>query len=347
MSLAVLYSGPGNVVLSQQGSTYAISAEGENGVVEVQYVEKRTRRSTGTWGYKTSTLDDQMVKITTTPFDSWALLPALYPPYLGINTAASTATGKQLIGMRPHDWAGGSAGAPTANATAPTTIYGLDGRLITVGRTAIVKHPGLKLGVGMPLFTGMEIAGLVPVANSIGSTSALLTMSNDPQDSGGSAGSNNFVSSTTPAYGVPDFINGHWTGALGSLTGFTNLDPEDGWEINVDAKYSALTVQKRTVHYKLDGVEITAKARLTGPSATQLNAYILAHTLGGELTGTPDNLVLTGPSSKTITLFDCEMFFEGGGQTFGSTKLSFGDVMFVTRLDFTAGATKPVMTFSS
>ena len=113
--------------------------------------------------------------------------------------------------------------------------------------------------------------------------------------------------------------------------------------MSVDAKYSALMVQKRTAHYKLDSVEFTVKARLTGPSATQLNTYILAHTLGGVLSGTPDDLVLTGPSNKTITLKNCEMFFEGGGQEFGGTKLSFGNVTFVTKLTFATGAPVPVL----
>ena len=333
--------------MSSQGGTYAISAEGENGVIDVQYVEKRTRRSSGNTGYKTSTLDDQMIKITCTPFDSWALLPFLYPPYLGITTAGATTTGGLLIGTRPHDWAGGTGGTATLNATSPTTIYGLDGRLLTVARTGIVKHPGMKLGVGMPLFTGMEITGLVPVANQIGASSGLIAITDDPQAASPSSGSSNFTSGTTPAYGVTDFLNGHWYGALGSVSGFTALDPEDGWEITVDAKYSPITVQKRTVHYKLDSVEVTAKAKLVGPSITLLNSYILAHTLGGQLTGTPDNLVLTGPSSKTITLYDVEIIFEGGGQQFGGTKSSLGEVTFVSNLDYTTGATKPVMTFSS
>jgi len=347
-ALSILYSGPGQVVLSQQGSNYAINTEGENGSLKIEYGEKRTKRSTAGFGYLKSTIDDQIVKVTTTPFDSWALLPALFPPYLGIGTAgALTTSGKLLIGTRPHDFAGGTLGASVINATAQTTVYGLDGRLFTIARTAITKHPNIKLGVGMPLFGGIEITGLVPVANAIGPSSGLIAVSNDPQNSGGSAGTNNFVSGTTPSYGVPDFVNGHWTGALGSLTGFTALDAEDGWDITVDAKYSPLTVQKRTCHYKLDGVEIVCKARLTGPSQTQINAQVLAHTLGGVLTGTPDNLVLNGPSGKSITLYDVEVFMEGSGFEFGGNKLSNGETAFVSNIDFTAGVPNLAMVFSS
>ena len=343
----VLYSGPANVALTTQGTTYALSAEGENGAVKVDYMEKRTARFSGPRGYHKSTLDDQWVKLSLTPFDSWSILPALFPAYLGINCAGSATAGSQLMGVRPHDWAAGTGGAQSLNGTSPTTVYGLDGRLITLARTAVTKHPGLKLGVGQPLFTGMEIAALVPVANQIGATSGLLAFTNDPQAAGGVAGATNFTAGVTPAYGVPDYINGHWTGSLGSLAGFTALDAEDGWEVMVEAKYSPLTVQKRTFHFKLDSVQVTVKARLTGPSQTQLAAYVAAHTLGGVLTGTPDSLILTGPGNKTITVNDVEIFMEGSGYEFGGTKLSNGECLFVTQLDFAAGLTVPVMTFST
>ena len=348
MSAPLNYSGPGQVAYGYQGSTYIFQAEGENGAAKLDFQEKRTKRYTAMFGYHKSTVDDQTCKVSLTPFDSWGILPALFPPYLGINTGGATTTGGQQVGVRPHDYAAGTAGAVSANGTSPTTIWTPDGRLYTVARSAITKHPGLKLGVGLPLFTGMEITGLIPVANAMGASSGLVAVT------GESGQSNNAGSSSIPAYGVPDFINGHWTGALGSLTGFTALDAEDGWEIMIDVKYSPLTVSKRTLHMKLDSVEIMAKARITGLNTasapmgthTEITAQILAHTLGGVLTGTPDDLILTGPSSKTITLKDCECYMEGSGFEFGGTKLGTGEVAFVTELDFTSGATKPVLIFS-
>ena len=343
MSAPILYSGPGQVVSAIQGSSYGFQAEGENGQIKLDFMEKRTRRSNALFGYAKSTLDDQTAKISFTPFDSWALLPALFPKYLGIGTGGSAASGLQ-IGIRPHDWAAGTGGNVSANANAATTIFTPDGRLYSVVRTAITKHPGLKLGVGMPLFTGMEITGLADASLALGATSAIITGNAITE----SSASNNAAAGTVPAYAIPDFINGHWTGAWGSVTGFTALDAEDGWEIAVDAKYSPLTVQKRTYHMKLDTVEIVCKARLTGQTHTQLAGKVLAHTLGGVLTeGSATNLVLSGPSSKTITLYDTEVFMEGSGFEFGGTKLGTGDVAFVTQIDFTTGAPGPAMVFSA
>lgn len=343
MSAPTLYSGPGQVAMASQGSTYILQAEGENGAVKLGWVGKRTKRMSAMFGLHKSTLDDAMVKLDITPFDSWALLPALYPPYLGITTAGGT-TSAFLNGIRPHDFAAGTAGAVSANGKAATTVYTNDGRLYNIVRSAITKHPGMKLGVGQPLFTGMEITGLADAAVALGASGAIIA-GNAITESGGS---NNALVGSVPAYGVPDFINGHWTGAWGSVTGYTALDAEDGWELTVEAKYSPLMVQKRTYHFKLDSVEVTVKARLTGPTHTQLLGKIAAQTLGSVLTeGSATDLVLTGPGSKTITLKDCEVFFEGDGFEFGGTKLGTGSVVFVTQTDFTTGVPGPYLEFSA
>ena len=237
MSAPQLYSGPGQVAYNFQGKPYILQAEGENGQVKLDYAEKRTQRASGMFGYMKSTLDDQTAKVTVTPFDSWAILPAVFPTYLGINTAGATTSGGLTVGVRPHDFAAASAtgGAPVINGLAATTIWTPDGRLYTVTRSAITRHPSLKLGVGMPLFGGVEITGLVPAANAIGSASQLISILGD-EGASETAQVNNAVATAIPPYGVPDYINEHWTGALGSLTGLTGLDAEDGWDIAVDAK---------------------------------------------------------------------------------------------------------------
>ena len=342
MSAPVLYSGPGQAALTYNGGGSSVvvgfQADGENGAIKLAINEKRTRRSTGMHGYLKSTLDDQTATISLTPFDSWSLLPYLYPAYLGVTTANTTAA--LNVGVRPHDFTYDPTLA-SLNGKAPTTIYTPDGRLYSVVRTAITKHPGMKLGVGMPLYTGMEITGLADPALALGASGAIIT---------GNVITETGASNNISAGWSPDFINGHWTGAWGSVTGFTALDAEDGWELTVDAKYSPLTVQKRTYHMKLDSVEFVVKARLTGQTHTQLIAKIMAHTLGGALTeGSATNLVLSGPSSKTITLNDCEVFLEGQGFEFGGTKLGTGEVAFVTKVDFSGTPLAPAaaLVFSS
>lgn len=327
-----IYSGPGKVTLAVNGTVYAFQAEGENGAIKLAIVEKRTRRSQAIHGYIRSTLDDQTAALTFTPFDSWALLPALYPAYLGISVGATT--GALVNGTRPHDYTAGA-----ANGTAPAKVWTPDGRLYQVVRSAITTHPNMKLGVGQPLFEGCTITGIADITKDLGGSGAIIS---------GNAITESAAADPDATGFSPDFINGHWTGAWGAISGFAALEVEDYWTLSIAAKYSPLTVQKRTVHMKLDSVEAMVKGRLVGQTHTQLAGKILAHTLGATLgEGSATDLVLTGPSAKTITLKDCEVFLDNQGFEFGGAKLGTGEVAFVTKIDFTAGAPGPAVIFSA
>ena len=356
MSAPIIYSGPAKVVMfnggASPGQIAMLQADGENGQVKVQFDEKRTKRATGMTGYLRSTLDDQTVKVSLTPFDSWSLLPYMFPAYLGIVTGAtfqssgaalpSSVAGALAIGTRPHAVNGQAGSSPTGNA--PTKIWTPDGRLITIARTAVTKHPSLKLGVGMPLFTGIELTGLVPPANSIGASSGLISIAGDTQNSQSASADPDTIGAVFDA-----FINGHWTGIFtGSVSGGLTtgvMDAEDGWDIAVEAKYSPLHVQKRTYDYKLDSVEVMVKARITNQTAAALLAEILAHTLGGTLeesaSASGGTLILSGPSSKFIGLPNCVPYLEGSGFEFGGTKLNQGEVAFVSKIDVVAGSSSP------
>ena len=133
MSLPTLYSGPGQVTSVFAGTTYALQAEGENGQVKLQIDEKRTERSSALYGYHRSTLDDQKVKLSATPFDCWALLPFLFPNYMGFATAGGTTSG-YIGGARPHDIAGGGVGAE-----AVTQVWVPDLRLYSINRCALTS----------------------------------------------------------------------------------------------------------------------------------------------------------------------------------------------------------------
>jgi hypothetical protein len=331
-----LYSGPAKVsYYNANSSPQAMQAEGENGAIKITIDEKTTQRSTAMHGRILETLDDVTAKIDITPFDSWTLLPTLFPAYLGVTCTTGGTTGALVVGTRPHTY------VADVNGLNSTKIWTPDGRLYNFVRTAITKHPDLKLGPGMPLFGGIEIMALGDPAKNPGDTSFLVSGNAITE----SAATDPTASSFQDSSAAPDFINGKWTGAWGSVTGFTSLEGEDGWTITSEVKYSAQTVQKLTRQMKLDSVQFMAKARLVGPTHTQLLGKILAHTLGATLTeGTATDLVLSGPSSKTITLKDVEL--KGAGFEFGGTKLNTGEIGFVTKIDFSSGAPAPSLIFS-
>jgi len=276
------------------------------------------------------TLDDVTAKISVTPFDNWGLLATLYPTFLGISNGSNA--GALVVGTRPH-------GA----ANVATKIWTPDGRLYNFVRTAVTKHPDLKLGVGVPLFGACEITALGDPTLNPG-VASFLVAANAITETGGVDPGGAFVTS--------DFIRGAWTGAWGTLAGFGGdggaaLQAEDFWTISVNAKYSALKVQKLTRHLKLDSVEIMAKARIVGPSHTQIIGELGTQTLGSLFGSNTDaaDLVLSGPGGKTITVKQTEI--KGAGFEFGGTRLGTGEVGFVTQMKFTAGAPTPLLTFSA
>jgi hypothetical protein len=323
---ATYYSGPGKVYLN----SVALQAQGENGQVTATINEPTTPVAAAMFGRIGETLDDQTVTISVTPFDNWGLLATLYPAFLGISVGATA--GVLLVGTRPH-------GA----SNLPTKIWTPDGRLYNFVRTAVTKHPDLKLGVGEPLFGAAEITALGDPASNLGTSGFLVTGNAITETAGTDPGG---------AMTVADFIRGAWTGAWGALAGFGGdggaaLQAEDFWTISVNAKYSPLKVQRCTRHMKLDSVEIMAKARLVGPTHSQLVAQLGTHTLGsvyGSGTNAGD-LILTGPGSKVITLIQAEI--RGAGFEFGGTKLGTGEIGFVNQMKFTAGAPQPLLTFSA
>ena len=301
-------------------------ADGENGAIKLDFGYKRTIRATGSQGYLLTTLDDSLAKIKLTPFDSWSLLPTLFPAYLGVTTLSGPgfATGALKIGRRPHDAYSGA-----VNGCGLAKVWTVDGRMYNLVRSAITKHPTLKLGVGSPLFSDIEITALTDPALSLGVGGELVD----------TAGVTGVIESaaTDPATWTPDFINGHWAGVFGTAAGFggdggLSMDAEDGWELIPSIKYSSLTMQKRTMHMKLDDSSFAVKARIQGPTHTALMALVGSYGLGAAIAGvTPTSLVLTGPGLKTITLPDCVPIFDNSGFEFGGTKMNTGEVLFVTR----------------
>ena len=320
------YTGPGKVYFNSVG----LQANGVAGQISASINEKTSEAANAMFGRVGETLDDVTAEISLTPFDNWGLLRTLFPAYLGVTVGASA--GALVIGTRPH-------GA----ANVATKIWTPDGRLYNFVRTAITQHPNVKLGSGEPLFGGIKITALGDIAKNPGDASFLLASNAITESAGADPGG---------AFTMDDFIRGKWTGAWGTLAGFggdagSALEAEDGWELVTDVKYSARTVGRVTRHMVLDSVAFMVKARIVGPTQTQIAGALLAHTSGERLaSGTNGaDLVLTGPSSKTITLKECEI--RGAGFEFGGSKLGNGEIGFVTRMTFTAGAADPLLVFSA
>lgn len=320
------YTGPGKAYFNSVG----LQANGAQGTIKASLIEKTSDAGTAQFGKIAETLDDQYAEVELTPFDNWGLMTTLFPTFLGVTTG--TNTGALLIGTRPH----------TAS-NVPLKIFTPDGRLYNFVRAALTAHPTLNLGNGQPLYGNVKFTALGDITKNPGDSAFLLAGNAITESAGSDPGG---------AMTMSDFIRGKWTAAWGTLAGFggdggSAMEAEDGWQLVPDIKYSARTVQKVTRHMVLDSVSFMLKGRPVGPTQTQLATQLLTHAAGsrfGAGTNAAD-VVLTGPSSKTITLKQAEL--KGAGFEFGGTKLGNGEIGFVISQTFTTGAANPMLVISA
>ena len=327
MSVQTIYAGPGKLFFNGIG----LSPIGDNGELKYEITANRAHMDSAMFGRLGSQLAGVTGKVSLTPADNWGSMPTFFPPYLGVSVGATT--GALVMGTRPHT--GGNVAAK---------IWSPDGRLITIVRAAITKHPEIHLGVDKPLFGGIELTALADIALDV--TGGV-----------GTAGAFHAITATGATdpggqFGMADFIRCGWTGVLGTAAGFGGgggdlpMQTEEEWVISNEIKYDALTVQKQTVAMKLSSSSFMVKGRLTGPTWAQIEALVLTGRLNGSFFGYPGNgaaamdLALTSQAGgKTITLKNADVV--GEGFEFGGIKLGTGEVGFVNQMTFTAGAPQP------
>jgi hypothetical protein len=321
--MPTVYAGPGKIYYNSIG----LQPEGENGPINIALTEEQSPFAAAMFGKVGQQLLDQIAAVTCRPFDNWGSLRTLFPAFTGVSVGASA--GALVIGTRPH-------GA----ANVPLKIWTPDGRLYHLVRAAVTGHPALHLGIGKALFDSTTFTCLGDPAVAMGASGYLFDSNAITESAASDPGG---------AMTVSDFIRGAWTGIWGTVEGFGGgsgdsvMEAEDEWTITPDIKYSPLKVQGRTVAMKLDSVAFMARVRPYGPTHTEILARVGAHTHGQRL-GSAD-LVLTGPSSKTITLKNAEVV--GAGFDFGGTQLGTGEIGFVNEMTFSAGAPQPLLIFSA
>jgi hypothetical protein len=324
---ATIYSGSGKVLLH---NAVSLQAEGVNGAVSIKLNEATAQIAAAMFGRIGEQVTDQTVDITTKPFDSWGILPYMFPTYLGVTCGAST--GAILIGKRPHDAA--------VVSTSGASVWTPDGRLYTLVRAAITGHPSLHLGTGKALFGDVKISCFPDPTVSMGTGGYLFASSNPIYESG----------QTDPAIALAlymsmsDFVREKWTASWGAVTGFTGMEAEDEWTIEPSIAYTDLKVQQRSLAMKLDSVEFMIRVRPYGPTHTQILTQVGSHT-HGQVLGSADLVLTSATTGKTITLKNAGV--RGAGFEFGGTALGTGEIGFVNEMTFTTGAAQPLLVFSA
>jgi hypothetical protein len=327
-----IYTGPGKAYMNAK----AFQPQNENGELNVAIDERTTQVRNAMFGYQAESTEDVNAKVSLVPFDSWGLLPVLFPAFLGVTCGATT--GALAIGTRAHDAAAGS-----ANANNAVKVWTPDGRLYNFVRGAITKHPEVYFGTGKELFGGMEITCLGDVTKRPGDSGYLVA---------GNAITETGAADPGGAFSLTDFIRGYWTAAWGTGAGFggdggSPMEAEDFWTLVPEVKYNEPLQQKIKRHMPLASSRFMLKGKIFGPTHSLLMAAVLGKASGyRNASGAAGaDLLLSGPSSKTVTLKQCEV--KGAGFKFGGTTLNTGEFGFVSQSMFTAGAPQPQLIFSA
>jgi hypothetical protein len=326
MSVQTIYAGPGKLYTGG----VAIWPETENGELKYEVDQEKLAVSSAMHGHLRHTQGDATGKISIKPLDNWGILGVVYLPCFGASVGA--AAGLLAIGTRLH----GDPAAPAASK-----LWTPDGRMITVVRTGVSKPPEMHLGAGVALFSVMELSAIGDASKKVGDAAFLHTIAESgAADPGG-------------VMAMGDFIRESWTGAWGANAGFTAMEAEEDWVVVPEIKWQFYKSQKVTRLAKLISAAWMIKARLVGPTQTQIDAAIGINNgrlLGSSFGSTPpasagSDLVLTSLSGKTVTLKKADAV--GEGFEFGGSKLGVGEVGFVNQVTFTAGAPDPLIVFSA
>lgn len=339
---ANIYAGPGKLLF--QG--VALWPEQVNGLMTYDIEQQKLDFAQAMHGRAGSQLGDTTGKVSLTPFDNWSAIPIVLPTYLGVTSSAGT--GALFVGQRPHNPISGGGGA----ADSAGVIWNPLGLQITIKRLAVTRHPDIHLGVGKALFGAIELTALPRSSNgaspvAIGTADAFHTIvESGAADPGGQ-------------FGLTDFVRESWTGVWGNVPGFGGdggslpIQAEDEWVISTNAQYNEIKVQSQTLAMELASVEFMARGRPYGPSWTQIQSASQTSRLlgsrwgfpGGPLAQEQDFVLTSASSAKTITLVNCDV--HGAGYEFGGTRLTTGEIGFVTQVKFVGGAPQPQIVFSA
>ena len=360
MATPSYYSGPGKVFYTIPGTATIVGLQPRdtNGQIKASVDVKTTTVGAAMYGDMFETTDDISGKISTTPFDNWALLTALFPTYLGVTTTGGN-TGSLSIGKNPHD-------PLSTGSSYPCGAYCADGSIYSFVRGAITKPPNMKFGPGEKLYGDVEISclGQLSIGGSVGlpgqqgflmSAAPQTPIGNPITEPGANADPDTSGFTVTPA----NFAQSHWIGNWGNI--WTGIEAEDGWTLTSDVKFNTYTTQRVTRYMSLASARFMISGRPVGIGLTHtsLLSYILgtsgsggftsggiaAQLSGGNFSTSAFNLVLTSSSGRTVTLVNCtpkQAPFEIGG-----TKLRLGEVGFVQTIVVASSAASPSLIFSA
>lgn len=299
-----------NLVKGPCKITWASNTIFSVGDVSIEIVKERVDIESSAHGIVDEVLVDAMVRVRFTPVSKWAYNSLLYPHL-------NPTIGARIFG----------------DSDTALVITARDGSVYTILAAAITRMPSLSLNVRNNVFGEVEFTGVRANGMDGSDADSLLT-----------------ITSTTYAdttFAASDLVRQNWTGAWGSVTGFTAIQPKEGWSVDFELGLSPDTVDGiGTVDMSIQSLKVMAKCIPIGPTAAQLltNLRIMGTAIGTRQSANAADLTISGESAGGIVLNQAQLV--EAGYVFGNQPLRNGEIGFVTTIEQTTGVNQAVAVFS-
>ncbi len=258
---------------------------------------------------------DLIIKISLPLWSSLDNLAILFPPAVMTPLAGTSVFGASDLGL---------------------VIHARNGDQITYVNTALTKLSNLHLGTDNELWSADA------------EFTALIANGANPEDAGA------YYTMATPTYtdtafAKTNFSRVRWTGAWGTVPGFTTIVSQKGFSIDWDLKLSPIYVEGYgTRDMTVVDMVATCKCIPVGPTIAQLEAaaQALGTAMGSLLSAVPatlSDLTLTGGAHSVI--LKSAAIIEHG-YAFGQDPLRLGEFTWSTTRGFSVGVPAAVAAVS-
>lgn len=227
---------------------------------------------------------------------------------------------------------------PFTGSDVPTEIHDINSHLHTIKASAVTQMPSIFLSAAAVMIGQATITGIRGTGKDWNDADGIYTAA----ASGGTFTDSAFVPS--------DIKTQDYTGAWGSVTGFTSIKTEAGWTIDFETGIEFVKVDEvGTCKAVLTNVGVLARCVPIGMTLANVLAALdfqettSARGKSGNALGA--DLVITGADSSTIVTVKAAKLVRAGFR-FGARTLRDGEIGFVATRSFSSGVAGALCTLA-
>ncbi len=227
---------------------------------------------------------------------------------------------------------------PFGSSDTPTVIHDSNSHLHTIKASAVTQMPSITLSSVATMIGQATITGIRGSAKDWNDADGIYTAA---------ASCGTFTDS---AFTVAAIKTQDYTGAWGSVTGFTSIKTESGWSIDFETGIEYIKVDEvGTCKATLTNVSVMAKCTPLGMTLADVLAALdfqesgSARGKSGNLLGA--DLAITGADSSTVVTLKAAKLVRGGFR-FGSRVLRDNELGWVATRSFSTGTAGALCTLA-